>query len=119
AQAQWMDFKWAARNPHDPSAEQHAAVLLPVNLEGASCWMQFDTGIADSVLYRPMLPAKLAGDGAAASVNLSVGGMALSRQFKLMYPDDPNGRTAGCRETDGVRLVGSLGDDVFLDRAIE
>jgi hypothetical protein len=118
AQTPWVDFKWGTRDPHDPSSA-HAAILLPVKLNGASCLMQFDTGADTSVLYRPMLPAAIVTDDPAAQVTLTVGGVALSRQFPLMYPDDAANRGAGCRDGDNGPLAGTLSGDAFKDGAIE
>jgi hypothetical protein len=118
AQTPWVEFKWGTRDAHDPSSA-HAAILLPVSLNGASCLMQFDTGADTSVLYRPMLPAAIRTDGPSAQVTLNVGGVTLPRQFPLMYPDDAAHRSAGCREGDYGRLAGTLSGDAFKDGAIE
>jgi hypothetical protein len=117
AQTPWTPFEWGVRKGPGP-VEPHAAILLPVTLDGAACRMQLDTGAEVSVLYRHELPAAMGVDGETAQARLTVGTLTQSRRFQLMYPDMPDERRAGCREG-GDHLAGTIGNDLLLDRAIQ
>jgi hypothetical protein len=118
AEAPWTPFEWGVRKGPGPE-EAHAAILLPVTLDGARCKMQFDTGAGLSVLYRLVLPATLPTGGETVEARLEVGSLALRQRFLLRYPDDPGKRSAGCRQQDYDRLAGTIGNDLLLDRAVE
>jgi hypothetical protein len=117
AQTPWMPFEWGAR-PGPGPAEAHAAIYLPVTLDGADCRMQLDTGAGLSVLYRHELPAAMPVDGDALQARLTLGTLARSHRFRLMYADAPDKRSAGCQ--DGYdHLAGTIGNDLLLDSAIQ
>ena len=98
ADTPWTPFEWGVRNGPGP-VEPHAAIFLPVTLDGAPCRMQFDSGAGLSVLYRMVLPAAMAAGGDTVEARLDIGTLAATRarlrRFPLRYPDDPGKRTAG------------------------
>lgn len=116
-QTPWTPFEWGVRQGPGP-AEAHAAILLPVTLEGNACRMQLDSGAGASVLYRHELPAALPVDGDTLQARLAVGSLARSHRFQLMYPDVPGQRAAACKEG-GEHLAGTIGNDLLLDSAIQ
>ena len=118
ADASWHPFMWAATAQPNLTSDR-AAILLPVQLDGHACVMQLDTGAGTSVLYRPLLPANYAVTGERLAVaRFGIGQLESPRSFMLMYDDDAAHRGPGCREHEGRRRVGTIGNDVFADGSL-
>jgi hypothetical protein len=116
--ADWQSFSWVGvAQPHLTS--DRAAILLPVQLDGNACTMQLDTGAGTSRLYRYSLPKHYAVTGAQLTVeHFDLGPVQRRRDFQLMYDDAPDHRESGCRLYGGQRLVGTIGNDLFLEGSL-
>jgi len=117
ASAQWVNFLWAeSRIPGLESKE--AAILFPVQLDGTKCFMQFDSGLDGSRLYRNSLPSKYRqqlNDETITINKFSVGKIKKNDSiFYLIYAENDALKNGGCVLDENVTVVGSLGNDKFL-----
>lgn len=118
AAADWQSFTWGSVAQPNLTSDR-AAILLPVQLDGNACTMQLDTGAGTSRLYRHSLPKQYAVTGAQLTVeHFKLGPVQRRRDFQLMYDDAPDHRESGCRSYGGQRLVGTVGNDLFLEGSL-
>ncbi|MRW88710.1 hypothetical protein GJ699_01780 [Duganella sp. FT80W] len=119
AHAEWNKFIWAESTVLGLESKK-AALLFPVKIDQWSCYMQYDTGVDASILYRNNLPNYY--KDALSSEKLlvkdfSVTGIPVRHAtFSLIYERNEPG-PMDC-EHDGSKVVGSLGNDEFLQGSL-
>lgn len=113
-------FQWYAGKVGQ-QMEERAAILLPVDAGGVRCIMQLDTAAASSMLYRPMLSdetvkrldaGELRVTGGSGRYTALPGTAAARIDFGSVRADH-------CAESHPGTLIGTLGNDLFRNAALE
>jgi len=100
--------------------EERAAMLFPVEIGGVHCIMQLDTAAATSVLYRPLLSEEIVQRLASAGLRVtgSSGAHLVLPAGSISRIDFGTGSDRRCGTAHPGALIGTLGNDVFKERAL-